>query len=124
MMRGLVKLHQNDVEQAEASLRDALTLYQELGDPYFMAHCLIGWAGVAGARHQPVRAVRLLGALERMLETIGSRLTPADRDHYDPVYAAARSQLNEAAWAAAWAEGQAMTMEEAIAYALAETRPS
>jgi hypothetical protein len=110
------------VERAAASLSDALTLYQQLGDPYFMAHCLVGWAGVAGARQQPIRAVRLLGAVERMLETIGSKLTPVDRDHYGPIYAAARSQLDEAAWAAAWAEGQAMTMEAAIAYALEGSR--
>jgi hypothetical protein len=29
-----------------------------------------------------------------------------------------REQLDEAAFAAAWAEGQAMTLEQAIAYAL------
>jgi len=31
---------------------------------------------------------------------------------------AARSQLEEAAWLEAWAKGQAMTLEEAISYAL------
>ncbi len=34
------------------------------------------------------------------------------------VLSAARAQLDEAAFAAAWAEGQAMTMEEAVRYAL------
>jgi lactam utilization protein B len=33
---------------------------------------------------------------------------------------AARAQLDEATWAAAWAAGQAMTLEQAIAYALEE----
>jgi len=34
--------------------------------------------------------------------------------------AAARSQLDEAAFATAWAAGQALTLEQAIAYALEE----
>jgi hypothetical protein len=34
--------------------------------------------------------------------------------------AAARSQLDESSWHKAWAEGRAMTLEEAISYALKE----
>ena len=45
-----------------------------------------------------------------------------DHSHYDYEgrLAAARSQLDEAAWEAAWSEGRAMTPEEAIEYALSE----
>jgi hypothetical protein len=32
----------------------------------------------------------------------------------------ARGQVDEAIWEAAWAEGRAMTLEQAIAYALEE----
>jgi hypothetical protein len=34
--------------------------------------------------------------------------------------AAVRAQLDDATFAAAWAEGQAMSLEQAVAYALAE----
>ena len=37
--------------------------------------------------------------------------------------AAARAQLDEAAWEAAWAEGRAMTPEEAMEYALKTEEP-
>jgi hypothetical protein len=42
-----------------------------------------------------------------------------DEALYQPYLAAAQGELDEAAWAAAWAEGQAMTLEQAVAYALA-----
>jgi len=35
----------------------------------------------------------------------------------------ARAQLDETTWAAAWAEGRAMTLEQAITYALDEAAP-
>ena len=45
-------------------------------------------------------------------------LAPADRADHDRDVAAVRAALGEAAFAAAWAEGRAMTMEQAIAEAL------
>jgi predicted ATPase/transcriptional regulator with XRE-family HTH domain/tetratricopeptide (TPR) repeat protein len=37
---------------------------------------------------------------------------------FDPILARARSQLNDLTFAAAWAEGQAMAIDQAVAYAL------
>jgi ABC-type transport system substrate-binding protein len=42
------------------------------------------------------------------------------RDDYDRALAAARTEVDPNTWAAAWAEGKAMTLEQAIAYALEE----
>ena len=39
---------------------------------------------------------------------------------FDSNVAAVRAELGEAAFAAAWGEGQTMTFEQAVAYALAE----
>ena len=46
-----------------------------------------------------------------MLETTGTRLIAADRAEYDRNVAAVRAQLDEAAFAAAWAEGRAMAAD-------------
>jgi hypothetical protein len=43
-----------------------------------------------------------------------------DRDDYERDIALARAQLGEEAFTAAWATGQAMSLEQAIAYALEE----
>jgi DNA-binding CsgD family transcriptional regulator len=43
---------------------------------------------------------------------------PVERYYYEPYITAARSQIDEASWMAAWAEGRAMTPEQAIEHAL------
>jgi non-specific serine/threonine protein kinase len=46
------------------------------------------------------------------------RMEPVDRDAHERRLAALRTALGEAAFAAAWAEGQAMPLEQVIAAAL------
>ncbi len=70
---------------------------------------------------QPGRAARLFSAAEALLDAIGAHLEPADRVEFDRNVTAARAQLDEVAFAAAWAEGRTMNLEQAIAYALEET---
>jgi hypothetical protein len=67
---------------------------------------------------QPERAARLLGAVDALREMIGYRLAAAERTDYDRDVAAIRAQLDAATFAAAWAAGQALTLEQAIAEAL------
>jgi len=50
--------------------------------------------------------------------------TPRDDDEALTAARAARAALGEEAFAAAWAEGRAMTLEQAIAYALEEEPPA
>lgn len=72
-----------------------------------------------------MRAARLWGAAEALREVIEvtAYIYAPDRSLYQSQVTAARAQLDdEAAWEAAWAEGRAMTPEEAIEYALSEER--
>lgn len=68
------------------------------------------------------RAARLWGAAEALLERIEATAYAhaPDRSRYQSQVSAARAQLDEAAWQAAWARGRAMTTERAIEYALLE----
>ena len=47
---------------------------------------------------------------------------PCDRADLDNSLVTARSALGEVGYARIWSEGQAMTLDQAIAYALAEDR--
>lgn len=55
---------------------------------------------------------------ERLRKEIGCRPAPATRATYERAMAIARAQLGEDAFATAWAAGQALTLEQAIAFAL------
>jgi hypothetical protein len=81
--------------------------------------CLVGLAGVSSARGQYNRSAQLFGAAEALREVLGHRPTPQVQADYDRRLASTRSGLGEAAFGAAWAEGRAMTLEQAIEYALA-----
>jgi hypothetical protein len=69
---------------------------------------------------KPEQAAQLFGAVESLLEGIGmsGRIDPSDQKEFDHYVAAARGQLDEAAFAKAWAEGRAMALEQAIELAL------
>ena len=66
------------------------------------------------------RAARLYGAAQALRETIGSPLPAEDRAYYEEAVADVHTIPGEASFEAAWAEGRAMPLEQAVAYALEE----
>ncbi len=116
---GGVAESQGDVGRAAALYAKSLTLRRELRDKEGITDCLQALGSVACARNQAERAARLLGAAEALRETIGAPWTPDDRAQHDRNVVALRVRL--ATFAEEWARGRAMTMEQAVAYALEET---
>ena len=60
-------------------------------------------------------AARLWGAAEVLRQAMGTPLPPVYRAHYEQAVASARKNLTEKAFAASWAQGRAMTPEQAFA---------
>jgi tetratricopeptide (TPR) repeat protein len=112
------RLDEHDL--AEGFLKESLTLNREIGSWEYFAFCLEGFAGLAGAREQAERAARLWGAAEALRKTIGAPLSIEGRLYFEHSMVAARAQLGEEVWEAAFAEGMAMAPEEAAEYALRE----
>ena len=63
-------------------------------------------------------AARIWGAVEALREEVGIFLPVAEHKRYERALVHARAWLVSEAWAAAWAEGRAMTLEQAVAFAL------
>ena len=84
-----------------------------------MAVCLLKLAAVLAAAGEAVRAGRLLGAGETELATLGAGIWPADRAAAEATAAALAGALGQEALDRARGEGQAMALDEAVAYALA-----
>jgi predicted ATPase/DNA-binding CsgD family transcriptional regulator len=107
-------------ERARNLLEEGLRLSAELGNEADVAHCLEGLASMYGAEGKIVRAARLWGAEEAVLEKLEDAVYTylPDRALHRSQVAAARSQLDEAVWTAAWTEGRVMSLEQAVEYAL------
>jgi len=115
---GETALGLGNLAEAARWLAQGLALSQTLGDQASLAWCLAGLGSVAALDEEPERAARLWGAAERLRQAIGCRPAPAARATYERALAMARAQLDEAVFAAAWAAGRAMPLEQAIAEAL------
>jgi hypothetical protein len=63
----------------------------------------------------------LFGASEAIFESIGTYLEPGLQRILTSFVIQTQSMLDESAFEAAWAEGRALTFDEAVAYALEES---
>lgn len=117
---GITAFRQGDLDQAASHLRESLTVLRNLNEKWFIARGLEGLAAVLCAQGSYERAVRLFGAGEALREAVGALIMAAYREDYDRAVEAARAALGDESFRAAWAEGRAMTPDQAIACALAE----
>ncbi|HEV2235966.1 MAG TPA: hypothetical protein VGR57_04810, partial [Ktedonobacterales bacterium] len=104
---------------ALARYRAALPRFGAFHSPNFSAWCLEGMAAALVALGQHARATLLLAAAAALRHEARMPLPPAERAAAEHVSAAARAALGEDAWNAAHAAGAALTLEAAIADALA-----
>lgn len=118
---GLLALARGDFATAEDRQQASLRIARDLRQNENVAACLEGLAGVAAARGDAERVVRLAGAAEETRRQLSQRSSPAEQAEQERLLERARAQLGSG-FDAAWREGQAMTISQAIAYALAETR--
>lgn len=115
---GMVALSEGDPQRADMLLRESLIKYRDVGDKWHIALCLDRLARVAAARGEWERAARLLGAEEALREAIGAPLPPSEHDGREQTLKLTHEHLGEESFAAAWADGYAMKLDQAIAYAL------
>jgi len=120
---GWAALLQGDLERARTSYQESLMLCKELGDKMHTSESLEGLACITASEGDAERAARLFGAAQALREVVGYQHHPEEDALREPYMATARSQLDEASWEEAWAEGRAMSMEQAIDYALSEQKP-
>ena len=109
---------QRDYAQARAQQEESLAIARELGDKRVIACGLAAFASLAIEEAQVERCVCLWGAAAALREAIAYSLDPTRREELERELAAVQKTLSEAVFAAAWAQGRAMTMEQAVAYAL------
>jgi tetratricopeptide (TPR) repeat protein len=106
-----------DTQTATVLYRESLKTIHEVGNLPLTAAGLDGLAGLASSQGLHERAVRLSGAAAALKERIGGS-QPMRGLWEEADIAAARAAMGDEAAAAALAEGRAMTVDQALAYAL------
>jgi predicted ATPase/Tfp pilus assembly protein PilF len=119
---GEVAYLQGEYAAAQSNYAKSLTIYRELGNRREILHVLQSLGGVMVAQAgdhamRLTRATRVLGAATALLTEMGTVLSPVERIPYERAVTAARAELGEGAFTVAWAAGQQLSLEQAIALA-------
>jgi predicted ATPase/DNA-binding SARP family transcriptional activator len=110
---GLVAVEVDRYDDAAAHFRVALPVFRRMRFQQYASQCIGGAAAVARAREQPHEAARLLAAASALRSRSGiAPSVPATL--WEREQTAARADLGEPAFAAAWGEGLALRDEEAL----------
>lgn len=113
-----IALSKGDFPQVTGHIQEVLRLERISGnDLVGINYILVILAGLARGLGQLERAIRLMAAAEHICWWAVNTISPADRSEREIIVAALRKEVSMAAFQAAWAEGQAMTLEQTLAYA-------
>jgi tetratricopeptide (TPR) repeat protein len=128
---GDIASHDGDHVTARRYYQEGLIRFREVG---VRMHCVWTLEELARVTFQSPAAqnrasavawaARLGGAVERLRETIAVPNRASRVSEYQAAVELARQQIDDAAWTQAWTEGRAMSLEQAVAYALAEAGES
>jgi predicted ATPase/DNA-binding XRE family transcriptional regulator len=129
---GEIAEERGEAAQAACYYAEALPLLREAWDVNRLAAVLRGVAALALAAGEPARALRIAGTVSVVHATYGTRIymdvAPAQklwaRTSWEDIREAARGALSPAEAAAAWGEGEALSLEAAITDALGWLPPS
>ena len=127
---GLADIARNrgENDQAITLFKETLVAWRELGHRGGVARCLeclayltvakVDQLGAPLSRQMLIRSARLLGAAEIIRQTNDITMTHLEREDHNLEVAVLQAEMDPAARATAWAEGRALTLEQAAAYAL------
>ena len=116
---GELRIGVGELDEARADLEEGLQLFLDAGDVSVIPPFLNDFAALAKTDDQMDRAIRLAGARDGLSSTSG-----ADPPNVSPVFPDLTTEVLaalEGEPAVIYAEGLAMTQDEAVAYALHET---
>jgi predicted ATPase len=112
-----------DYPQALERFREAITRFRALGNKACLAECFEGFAQVAAAAGQEERVAQLLGTAEALRVAIGVPATTAHRAEVERDTSPALARLSEEVAQKAWKAGQAMSVDDAVSFAIEMPAP-
>ena len=118
MFLAALKMRSGNFQQARDNLQESARIFIDVRDRFGPMMSLIYFAELAKVESKLEVATKLFAAVAAICKAAGITLFPIERATLDRSVAELRTQLREASFNAAWAEGRAMTLEQAVAYAI------
>lgn len=115
---GYVAQKRSDPQEALSKFMESLTIMSDLRYQRGITGCLQGIAWAIGLCGRQEEAVRLLGATQSMRDKIKQALPNSQRPDYLDNMNRLRKGMSIDSWEQIWAEGYAMSVQEAVNYAL------
>jgi hypothetical protein len=109
---------EGEFRRAVALHRESLPLYREIGNKGYLALCLEGLAAAHLSEGHYEESAWLCAAAAALRVQAHAPLPKPEQEAYDQTVAAVRAALEDAAFAAAWASGQTLSLDELVARAL------
>jgi predicted ATPase/class 3 adenylate cyclase len=103
---------------ADIQTRESLRLVRELGMKWRMAEDILCLAGIAAATGETARAARLAGAADHHCSAVPPIYIEEAIRLHRPSIESAKAGCDPGIWDPAWAEGWAMSLDDAAQYAL------
>ncbi len=115
---GLLAMRSGELASAAFCFQENLLLQQSLKEHWRSLAVLEATAELSVARREWLGAARLFGVAESLRATLGVLPMPVYRPDYESSLATLKEQIDAAALAEARSAGQALSLEQALAYAL------
>ena len=119
LVSGIKDSRQGKYSRAGTYLKESMILLREASNKSFIAWCFLELADAYASTLRPELAVRLFSAADKLDNT----LSDLNFEDFNLRVASLRDKLDKAVFTTAWEEGRAMTMHQAIEYALAGEIP-
>jgi predicted ATPase/transcriptional regulator with XRE-family HTH domain len=111
-------------ERARMYLAEGLAIFHDIGENEGCIEHIESLAGLLTSQGQAERAVRLWAAASALRDAMGIPRMPNERAEVEARITVCRTQCGAPVFAAAWAAGQALSLDQAVAEALElATRP-
>jgi tetratricopeptide (TPR) repeat protein len=117
---GAIACEEGDYAEARSLFQESLNIRREIGAKVVIASSLTRLGHLAATVGESRRGAILLGAAGAVREAVNRVPGARARKIYEDGLASAEAQLGQEAFTEAWEEGHAMSLEEAVAYAIVE----
>jgi len=117
---GYVAVHQNEFIEARHLLNETAQKFRESQGPSGVIFALEGIANLYVASGRPERAAWLIGWADTIRKEANNRRQNLEQADVDKIIAACLAKMGEVAFSDAYEEGEKMTLDEAVAFALEE----